>query len=195
MLPDESSAGLAMAAGLAAAMAGAEGPRYVEAPDGTRILFFERSNISHDEGRDVARIVFSGCFSINGDMLLDRRGEPVEGGFEAMFDGPGDPVSAWAWLAEAVDDGVREKFEAVFGSTFSEDGLRMDIGPRRSCCSLTRTAGAPSMTRTTPSCFSTSRGATSNTTEGPTDRPSAPPSFAAASGAAYSFSKYTLRPA
>lgn len=34
MLPDESSAGLAMAAGLAAAMAGAEGPRYVEAPDG-----------------------------------------------------------------------------------------------------------------------------------------------------------------
>lgn len=62
MLPDESSAGLAMAAGLAAAMAGAEGPRYVEAPDGTRILFFERSNISHDEGRDVARIVFSGCF-------------------------------------------------------------------------------------------------------------------------------------
>ena len=50
MLPDESSAGLAMAAGLAAAMAGAEGPRYVEAPDGTRILFFERSNISHDEG-------------------------------------------------------------------------------------------------------------------------------------------------
>lgn len=96
MLPDESSAGLAMAAGLAAAMAGAEGPRYVEAPDGTRILFFERSNISHDEGRDVARIVFSGCFSINGDMLLDRRGEPVEGGFEAMFDGPGDPVSAWA---------------------------------------------------------------------------------------------------
>ena len=129
MLPDESSAGLAMAAGLAAAMAGAEGPRYVEAPDGTRILFFERSNISHDEGRDVARIVFSGCFSINGDMLLDRRGEPVEGGFEAMFDGPGDPVSAWAGLAEAVDDGVREKFEAVFGSTFSEDGLRMDIGP------------------------------------------------------------------
>ena len=56
MLPDESSAGLAMAAGLAAAMAGAEGPRYVEAPDGTRILFFERSNISHDEGCDVARI-------------------------------------------------------------------------------------------------------------------------------------------
>ena len=79
MLPDESSAGLAMAAGLAAAMAGAEGPRYVEAPDGTRILFFERSNISHDEGCDVARIVLSGCFSINGDMLLDRRGEPVEG--------------------------------------------------------------------------------------------------------------------
>ena len=73
--------------------------------------------------------MLSGCFSINGDMLLDRRGEPVEGGFEAMFDGPGDPVSAWAWLAEAVDGGVREKFEAVFGSTFSEDGLRMDIGP------------------------------------------------------------------
>ena len=65
MLPDESSAGLAMAAGLAAAMAGAEGPRYVEAPDGTRILFFERSNISHDEGCDVARIVLSGCFSID----------------------------------------------------------------------------------------------------------------------------------
>ena len=193
MLPDESSAGLAMAAGLAAAMAGAEGPRYVEAPDGTRILFFERSNISHDEGRDVARIVFSGCFSINGDMLLDRRGEPVEGGFGAMVvpdgraRGRGSPKpSTTACARSSKPCSARRSPKTAFAWT---------SGRRRSCCSLTRTAGAPSMTRTTPSCFSTSRGATSNTTEGPTDRPSAPPSFAAASGAAYSFSKYTLRPA
>ena len=129
MSPDESNVDLAMAAGLAAAMAGAKGPRYVEAPDGTRIVFLERSNTVDDENADATRIVFSGCFSIDGDTVLDRRGAPLKGGFEAMFDGPGDPVGAWTWLAETVDDNVRKKFEAVFDSTFSEDGLRMDIGP------------------------------------------------------------------
>lgn len=125
---DESLASLMMAANLGSALGGGA-PRVVEAPDGTRIVFHERSNASSDGEAGRARTVFSGAFSVNGETVLDAGGQPAEGGFEADFEEVGGPVAARVWLARPVEGAARRAFEAVFAASFDDDGLHMDIGP------------------------------------------------------------------
>ena len=126
---EDSFASLMMAAGMGSALGGADAPRVVEAPDGTRIMFFERSNSTReDREAGVVRTVFNGYFSIDGTMVASKDGQPLESGFTADFKDVGGPVAAGIWFAETVPEAVRQAFEAVFGVPFSDDGLRLDIG-------------------------------------------------------------------
>lgn len=120
----------AMAAVMGAGLPSTNGPVYVEAPDGTRFAFLERSNAAHEDAASATTsMTFSGRFMLDGALVQTTDGSPADGGFGATFEEAGDPTSAWLWLANPVDDEARDALEAVFGETFDETGLRMDIAP------------------------------------------------------------------
>lgn len=127
---DDNIASLMMAATLGSTLDAPAAQSIVEAPDGTRIVFYERSNaMQENESASLARTVFTGCFSIDGAMVTDEDGQPLEAGFEADFEETGGPVAAGLWFSRPVDAAVRRAFEAVFGTPFADDGQHMDIGP------------------------------------------------------------------
>ncbi len=104
--------------------------RFVEGPDGTRIVFYEKSNAVDDSVPDVeTRMTFTGRFSVDGVDLVAADGKPAVGGLGADFPAEGDPTAAWVWFKQPIDEEMRGKFEGFFGGTFGEDGLRMDVAP------------------------------------------------------------------
>lgn len=126
---DDNIASLMMAATLGSALDAPAARSIVEAPDGTRIVFYELSNAMQENGAaGLARTVFTGCFSIDGAMTVAEDGQPLEAGFTADFEETGGPVAAGIWFARPVDAAVRHAFEAVFGAPFADDGRHMDIG-------------------------------------------------------------------
>lgn len=126
---DDNIASLMMAATLGSTLDAPAAQSIVEAPDGTRIVFYERSNaMQENESASFARTVFTGCFSIDGAMVDAEDGRPLEAGFEADFEETGGPVAAGIWFARSVDSAVQRAFEAVFGTPFADDGRHMDIG-------------------------------------------------------------------
>ena len=104
--------------------------RFIEGPDGTRVMFYERSNAVDESVSDVAsRMTFAGHFTISDPASPLKSGTRADGGLGADFQEEGDPVAAWVWLKQPAGDEDRKKLEAFFDATFGEDGLRMDIAP------------------------------------------------------------------
>ena len=111
------------------ALAGLGSTRFIEGPDGTRVVFYERSNVVDESVPDVeTRMTFAGHFAVN-DRFFTPGAPNLDGGLGADFQDEGEPVAAWVWLKEPADEENRAKLEAFFDSSFGEDGLRMDIDP------------------------------------------------------------------
>lgn len=117
-----------MFAQMMAAMANAGQTEDASPASPCKIEFFERENAVDDSAEGVAsRMVFTGCFAIDGYMVQHKDASPVEAGLGADFNESGGPVAAWVWFSVPVNDAVRLKFEEFFGGSFDEDGLRMPI--------------------------------------------------------------------
>ena len=111
------------------ALAGLGSTRFIEGPDGTRVVFYERSNVVDESVPDVeTRMTFAGHFAVN-ERFFTPGAPTLDGGLGADFQDEGEPVAAWVWLKEPADEENRAKLEAFFDSSFGEDGLRMDIAP------------------------------------------------------------------
>lgn len=104
----------------------------LESGSSCRIDFFERENTVDNQAEGVfSRMVFKGCFAIDGYVIQSVEGEPVESGLGADFDEANGPVAAWVWFCRPVNDAVKERFEEFFGGVFDETKQRMDIGTER----------------------------------------------------------------
>ena len=97
-----------------------------------RIDFFERENAVDSQAEGVfSRMLFKGCFAIDGYVIQNAEGEPVESGLGADFDEANGPTAAWVWFCRPANDAVKEKFQEFFGGSFDESGQRMDISTDR----------------------------------------------------------------
>lgn len=115
---------------LAGVDATASQPSEAVGSDGTRIVFYERENETDDGAAgEKARMTFTGCFTIDGFMIQNAQGVPVDAGFGAEFDAAGGPSSAWVWFCRPVNEAVKDKFEGFFKGTFDDGGMRMEIDP------------------------------------------------------------------
>lgn len=96
--------------------------------DKSKISFFERGN-SVDESVEglASRMIFTGHFAIDNFMISRKDGSLVEAGFGADFKDADGPVAAWIWFSRPVNAAVKAKFEEIFGGTFDEEGMRMDL--------------------------------------------------------------------
>ncbi|OUO90291.1 hypothetical protein B5F40_07465 [Gordonibacter sp. An230] len=100
-------------------------------PDGTRIVFYEKENRTDSEAAEgKTRVRFIGCFTIDGFMIQNEQGIPVDAGFGAEFDTAGGPNSAWVWFCRPVNEAVKSKFEKFFMGTFDDIGMLMGIDPQ-----------------------------------------------------------------
>ena len=103
---------------------------FVEGPDGTRVIFYERSNAVDESVPDVeSRMTFTGHFTVNDPLSPPGGGTRLDGGLGADFKTEEEPSAAWVWLEQPADDENRKKLEAFFDASFNEDGLRMEIAP------------------------------------------------------------------
>lgn len=122
-------AGMGGAFSAYSALAGLGSTRFIEGPDGTRVVFYERSNAVDESVPDIeTRMTFTGHFAVN-DRNFTPGAPELDGGLGADFQDEGEPTAAWVWLKQPADDENRAKLEAFFDSSFDEDGLRMDIAP------------------------------------------------------------------
>lgn len=104
----------------------------LESGSSCRIDFFERENAVDNQAEGVfSRMVFKGCFAIDGYVIQSAEGEPVEAGLGADFDEANGPVATWVWFCRPVNDAVKERFEEFFGAAFDETKQRMDIETER----------------------------------------------------------------